>query len=133
MSKLFTVIIPLLVMLILSNGFAEEANVNLSKLNDGLIMAVKSDHEGLQLSAMMLIIKHSDKVKVSQLANDIYQIYSSHENDRFRQLALVTLHKMNNRRILRNLVFDIDSETNPVIRHQMATILKKMPPMSAGY
>ena len=133
MSKLFTVIIPLLVMLILSNGFAEEEKVNFNKLSDGLIMAVKSDHEGLQVSAMMLIIKHSDKVKVDQLANDIYQIYSSHENDKFRQLALVTLHKMHNRRILSNLVFDIDSESNPLIRHQMDTILKTMPPLSAGY
>ena len=133
MSRFFTAIIPLLVILVFSTGFAGEEDVDLNKLNEGLVMAVRSDHEGLQLSALMLIIEHSDKLKVDQLSNDIYNIYSSHENDKFRQLALIALHKMNNRRILKNLVFDIDNESNPIIRHQIATILNEMPPFYAGY
>jgi hypothetical protein len=133
MSRLFTIITALLVFLFLSNGFAAEENVDVSKLNDGVIMAVKSDHQGLQASAMMMIIKHSDKIEVDELADDIYEIYASHENEKFRQLALIALHKMNNRRLLKNLVFDIDNESNPIIRHQISSILREMPPLSAGY
>jgi len=133
MSRLFTTITAVLVFVVLSNGFAAEENVDVSKLNDGVVMAVKSDHEGLQVSAMMMIIKHSDQIEVDQLANVIYEFYVSNENERFRQLALITLHKMNNKRLLKNLVFDIDNESNPIMRHQIETILKEMPPLSAGY
>ena len=133
MSRLSTIIIPLLVILVFSNGFAGKEKVDISKLNDGLVMAIKSDHQGLQVSAMMLIIEHPDEIEIDRLANDIYNFYSSNENDKFRQLALVALHKMNNKRLLKNLYFDLEKESNPIIRHQITTILKAMPPLYAAY
>ena len=88
-----------------------------------LIEALKSNNEGLQISAMQLVIKHADKVWVHEAAYDIYQIFCNNENPRVRQLALVTLYKIQNRWALECLCKDVKKETNPIIKHQMLAII----------
>jgi hypothetical protein len=90
-----------------------------------LIEALKSNNEGLQTSAMQLVIKHADKVWVHEAAYDIYQIFCNHENPRVRQLALVTLYKIQNRWALECLCKDVKKETNPIIKHQMLAIVNE--------
>ncbi|MEE9117248.1 MAG: hypothetical protein V3U02_01470, partial [Calditrichia bacterium] len=77
------------------------------------------------------IIMYADSLTVDQMASNIYQIYSSHENAKVRQFALVALYKMNNIWILKNLVDDIYSESNPIIRNQIAFILEEKPSLYA--
>jgi len=96
-----------------------------------LIEALKSNNEGLQISAMQLVIKHADKVWVHEAAYDIYQIFCNNENPRVRQLALVTLYKIQNRWALECLCKDVKKETNPIIQHQMQAIIHEQQGMFA--
>jgi hypothetical protein len=61
------------------------------------------------------------------MSSNIYEIFSSHEDPKLRQLALMALYKLNCMWCLKNLVDDIYEETDPIIRHQIATILKEKP------
>jgi Mg2+ and Co2+ transporter CorA len=127
MSRLSTILIPLLAILFFVNGFAQEEKTNWEKFSENLIWGLNSGNEGLERSAMCIIIKHADSLTVNQVSFNIYQIFSSHENPKVRQLALVALYKMNSIWVLKNLVDDIYDESDPIIRHQIATILKERP------
>ena len=127
MSKLSTVLIPLLAILFLANVFAQQEKPDWDKFSENLIWGLNSGNEGLERSAMRFIIKYADSLAVNQVSYNIYNIYSSHENAKVRQLALVALYKMNNVWVLKKLVDDIYDESDPIIRHQIATILKEKP------
>ena len=127
MSRFSTVFISLLAMALISSGFAQDETVDWEKFSEGLVWGLTSGNDGLERSSMRLIIKYADKLDVNQVASNIYSILISHENPKVRQLALVALHKMNNVWQLNNLVDDIYTETDPIIRHQMATILNEKP------
>jgi hypothetical protein len=127
MSRYSTVFISLLAMTLISTGFAREGKVNWEMFGENLIWGIRSGNEGLQRSAMCFIIKYADHLEVDEVSSNIYQIFSSHENPKMRQLALVTLYKMNCTWCLKYLVDDIYKETDPTIRHQIAAILKEKP------
>jgi hypothetical protein len=96
---------------------------------DNLIQALRSDNDGLKASAMQMIIKHQGKLWVHEAAYDIYVIFREHENVKMRQMALVTLYKMQNDWFLASLEDELDRETSPAIRHQILAIMccKKNP------
>jgi len=127
MSRFSTVFISLLAMTLISTGFAQEGKVDWEMFGENLVWGLTSENEGLQRSAMKFIIKYADSLDINEASPNVYQIFSSHENSKVRQLALVTLYKMNCMWCLKNLVDDIYKETDPIIRHQIATILKEKP------
>jgi len=93
--------------------------------SDNLINALKSGNEGLQISAMQLVVTHADNVWVHDAVYDIYQIFCNNENPRVRQLALVTLYRIQNNWVLQCLCKDVKKETNPTIKHQMLAIIQE--------
>ena len=127
MRRLSTVFISLLAMTTISSGFAQNGKVRWDMFSENLIWGMKSGNEGLQRSAMRFIIRYTDSLDVDRMSFNIYQIFTSHENPKMRQLALVTLHKMNYVWFLKCLVDDIYKETDPIIRHQIAAILREKP------
>ncbi len=127
MSRISTLFISLLAMTLISTGFAQEGKVDWEMFGENLMWGLTSENEGLQRSAMQFIIKYADSLDINEASPDVYQIFSSHENPKVRQLALVTLYKMNCVWCLKNLVDDIYKETDPIIRHQIAAILQEMP------
>jgi hypothetical protein len=131
MSRLSTVFISLLAMTLISSGFAQEEKVDWDMFSENLIWGLTSGNEGLEQSAMRFIIKYADSLDINEMSPNIYQIFSSHENPKVRQLALVTLYKMNCVWCLKNLVDDIYEETDPIIRHQIAIILQENPVLCA--
>ena len=130
--RIFTkLIIPLLAILLITNGFAQEKQVDWAKFSDGLIRALKSDNHGLKMSAMQLIIKHAENLTVNAAVYDIYEIYRYHDNDKVRQLALIALYKMDHTWALQKLVEDVYTESNPIIQYQIKTILEEKPILSS--
>jgi len=127
MSRFSTVLIPLVAILFFANVFAQKEKTDWNKFSENLIWGLNSGNEGLERSAMRFIIRYTDSLSINQLSSKIYDIYSSHENAKVRQLALVALNKMNNVWTLRNLVDDIYNESDPIIRHQIAAILNENP------
>jgi hypothetical protein len=117
--------------IIIGIGFAQEELVDWESYSDNLVKFLRSDEDSLKILAMQRIIFHADKVNVNQEVYTIYNIYRSHKNEKVRQMALVTLYKINNVWVLKNLIDDYYKEPNPVIRGQIEAILKEKPILSA--
>ena len=120
MKKLATISLVFIVAFMFSNAVASD---DWNTFSDNLVKALQSDNDGLKISAMQLIIKYGDKVWVHDATFQVYQIFKEHENPRMRQLALVTLYKMNSEWFKHELPKDLAEETSPALRHQMMAML----------
>ena len=69
-------------------------------------------------------------VNANHVGHDIYRMYRNHKNDKIRQMALVSLYKMEHYFLLKNLKDDLYKEKNREIRKQIYAILGKMPVLS---
>ena len=123
--------VVLLSALFLIPVFAQNEMITWDGDSDALVTFLKSDNDNLKIFAMQQIILNTDRVKVTRVSHHVYNVFRNHTNDKVRQLALVTLYKLNHIFILKNLVDDYYSESNPKIRMQIAYILEKMPVLSS--
>ncbi len=73
---------------------AQERTVNWDAFSKNLVRAIQEGNEGLQQSAMCMIIRYGDYLHVKDARFDIVRIFRSHKNPKVRQLALVTLYKI---------------------------------------
>ena len=120
----FTVLALATVFLSLSTILADEpANINWDQFSKGLTMALKSDNLGVKLSAMQLVIKYGNKVNVKNARYDVMDTFLYSKDRRVRQLALVTLSKINNTFDMGLLERQIKFEDDPVIKNQIAAVL----------
>jgi len=99
------------------------ANVDWDKFSNSLVKSLKSDNEGVRLSAMQLVIKYGDKVNVSSARYEVMDTFMNHDNQKVRQMALVTLYKINNVFDMGLLERQYKFEEDPVIQNQLAAIL----------
>lgn len=119
-----TIVLVLGIMLIAwSNGTAQVAKTNWDAFSKNLVKAIASDNEGLQLSAMGMIIRYSDSLDVDDAVFDIVRIFRNHKNPRVRRLALVTLHKIQNDWSMYFLQRNRKFETDPAILKQSCCIV----------
>ena len=79
-----------------NNSYAQERQVNWEAFSKNLVMALGTTNTGLQLSAMGMIIRYSDKLQVDEAVFDVMRIYRLYKDPQVRILALVTLHKIQN-------------------------------------
>jgi hypothetical protein len=97
MKRLIGVILVsfIIVFLFYNIGYAQvPQNVNWNAFGKNLVKAIQSDNEGLQRSAMCMIIRYADYLSVKDARFDIVRIFRSHKNPKVRQLAMVTLYHM---------------------------------------
>ena len=106
-------------MLAFSGEQAEADQVNWNAFSKNLVKAIASENEGLQRSAMRMIIHHADKVNVDQAVFDLVRIYRSNKNEKVRQLAVVALHKIQNKWAMDFLKRDLKFEDSPVLQKQI--------------
>ena len=99
------------------------ANTNWELFSKNLVKALNSDNLGLKVSAMQKVIKYKEKVDVEDAALEIVRLYRRHKDERVRQLALVTLHSMQNDWALGIVKRDYNFENNSKIKRLMAAII----------
>lgn len=90
-----------------------------------LVIALKSGNTGLQVSAMQLVIKWDKKVNVSAAALDLVKLYRKHENEKVRQIALVTINTMNNDFAAGIVARDIAFEKSEQMKRLMVAVIKQ--------
>ena len=88
-----------------------------------LTNAVKSENIGLQISAMQMVIKYSDKVDIDNSVINLVRLYRSQKDEKIRQIALVTIHAIQNDWALGIVKRDLRSETSPKIKKLMAAVI----------
>ena len=116
--------IVILTLLLICNTFGNERKVNWEAFGANLVVALKSNHPGLQESAMQRIIQYSENLDVTEAVYDIALIFRFDGNSQMRRLAMVTLSKINTDHSLSYLCQYLKYEENSSIRKQCCCIIK---------
>lgn len=119
LSSVLLIILVAMPMLVWGGEKGETNQIDWNAFGKNLVKAIASDNEGLQCSAMRLIIQHADKLDVDQAVFDLVRIYRSNKNERIQQLAIVTLHKIQNKWAMGFLKRDLKFQDSPVLRRQI--------------
>ena len=120
-SIFFLIILALVFSTVPANAQTDE--VNWEAFSKNLVMALKTDNEGLQLSAMGMIIRYGDRLDVDDAVFDIVRIFRLHKNSRVRVLAMVALHKTQNDWAMYYLTRNMQFETDECVKKQCCRIL----------
>ena len=102
---------------------AQTQDVNWEAFSKNLVKALKSDNEGLQLSAMGMIVRYGDQLDVDEAVFDIVRVFRLHDNSRVRILAMVTLHKMQNEWAMYYLKRNMEFESDECVKKQCCRIV----------
>ncbi|NOX88196.1 MAG: hypothetical protein GXO77_04155 [Calditrichaeota bacterium] len=109
---------------LLSFGFAQETRTpDWKKFSKQLVKSVKSENEGVRISAMQQIIRFSDSVKVTNARYAVMKNFLSAKDHGVRQLALITLYKIGNWFDMGYLQLHYPYEKDPLLKRQIAAIL----------
>jgi hypothetical protein len=123
-SKSFICAIIILVMVFfVTDTQAKPHKVNWDAFSINLVIALKSNHPGLQESAMQRIIRYSDSLNVDDAVYDIALIFRFDDNPQLRRLAMVTLSKINTDHSLGYLCQFMKYEDNPAIKKQCCRVI----------
>jgi hypothetical protein len=106
-----------------TNGMAQESQVKWEAFSKNLVMALGTTNTGLQLSAMGMIIRYSDKLQVNDAVFDIMRIYRLNKDPQVRILALVTLHKIKNDWSMYCLKSNMKFETDERVKQMCGFVL----------
>ncbi len=105
-------------------GNAQPREEDWETFSKNLVHALQSDNEGLQQSAMCLIIEHAEKLHVEDGAFALLQIFRHHEHRGMRVLAMMSLYKIQHNfgmfLIQRSVTLDPDAFIRKRSRHLMA-------------
>ncbi|RMH80093.1 MAG: hypothetical protein D6681_18830 [Calditrichaeota bacterium] len=94
-------------------------NADWKTFNKNLIQALRSGNEGLQMSALQLIIEHAPRVDMEEPLYDVMRIYRNHSSVQMRRLAFVALTKIDNSQVRYFLKRQLRFESDPVIIKQL--------------
>jgi hypothetical protein len=89
-----------------------------------LVVALKSDHDGLKQAAMIHIIRYKDKLNVSKTIFPLVDIFQKHPNEKFRELATAALHYTDNKWAEDYLRKNYAEEKNPQIKRIIVSCLQ---------
>lgn len=109
-------LILILLIVLVSFSWSQEGIQNTeadwTAFSKNLVRALGTPNEGLQISAMSMVVRYGDNLDVNNAVFDVVRIFRNNKNPKIRQLALVTLYKMQNKWAVdflkRNLKFEKD-------------------------
>lgn len=122
-KSLSVVFFVILTLFLFTETHAEARKVNWKAFSTNLVVAIKSNHPGLQESAMQRIISYADSLDVSAAVYDIALLFRFDHNPRVRRMAMVTLSKINTEHALGYLCQYLKYEKNLAIRNQCCWII----------
>lgn len=124
LSTLFFVAFSLCVAGFASGAETEKDNrINWKTYGENLSLALRSENLGLQRSALQTIILKGDKIELGSGIVDLMNVYLTHENEGFRQLALVAIHKTQNEWAIQYLKANRAQEKSKKLRRLIALIV----------
>jgi hypothetical protein len=108
---------------------APESNYNWELISENLVVGLKSGNPGVQQAAMRMVIQHPEELDVNDAINELMYIYRFNNDTKMRQLALVTLHKINSEYAMdfakRNLEFETDDKVLKLSQAALCDCLKR--------
>ena len=98
---------------------------NWEAFSKNLIMALKSSNEGLQRSAMQQIIVYADQLNVKKGVLELSRIYSNHEDDGVRRLAMMAMYKIDRKWAVEYLRKNIKFEKSGKLKKDIFAMIEK--------
>ncbi len=125
MKRMITLMIALLFVIssLVMAGDRVKNDVDWQSFNANLVKALKSDCEGLQVSAMVQYLNHADSLDINPAVLNVIGVYRDSKNLAAKRLALATLHKMDNNFAIGFLRRALRFEESPVLQNQIAHII----------
>ena len=96
---------------------------NWQKFGENLAVALNSCNCGLQVSALQKVIRYSNQVTINRAIKKIVRLYRGHPDLRVRQLALVTIHAVQNDWAIGIVKRDLRFESNPGMKRLMRAVI----------
>lgn len=88
-----------------------------------ILTALHSENAGLKISAMQKVVKYKDLVDINNSVLELMRVYRKSNDEKMRQLALVTIHAIQNDWALGILKRDLQFEQSPKIKKLMIAVL----------
>lgn len=85
--------------------------------------ALGSDHEGIQTSALQMVIRYGENVSVREAVYDVMRIYRNHSDDNMRRMAVVALGEMDSKWAIGFLKMSVEHEKSPAIRKTIQSVI----------
>jgi hypothetical protein len=105
--------------------FADETRqldkVNWEAFSKNIVKGLSIDNDGVKQAALQHIVNYGEYLNVDKAVFDIVNIYRNSKNEKFRQLAVIALHKMHNEWAMNFLQENLRLETNPAIKKQIVS------------
>jgi hypothetical protein len=101
----------------------KEKKIDWKSYGENLAWALRSDNIGLQRSALLTIIHKGENIELGKGIYDLMNVYLTHEDERFRQLALIAIHKTQNDWAMNYLKARYHAEKSKKLKKLMAIIL----------
>jgi hypothetical protein len=86
---------PITVEMLSASAEAAVVEAQWKRFSTNLVEALKSEHAGVQQTAMRYVIQYNDQVSVSEAVFDVMKIYRNDTDDNRRRMAVVALGNMN--------------------------------------
>ncbi len=103
-----------------------------STFSNNLVTALKSEHDGLKVAAMGMIIRYGNQLEVKGAVFNVMNIYRTHENESMRRMALVTLGQMESSWAIGFLERAGQFEDSPVLHHTLRAVVAEYHATHAG-
>jgi len=123
--RVFKLFVLLVVLMAFGLQDAYSGEAKWDNFSKNLVIALKSDNEGLRRSAMNLIVRYGESLNVDEAVFDVVQIFRYSDNQKERRLALIALYKMQNDWSMYFLKRHMKFEDNPTLKHQIAVIVQE--------
>lgn len=121
MKKLLFTFAAVSLMCICAFAGNESPKWNLFNLN--MKLAMQSSNPGVQLDALKLIIRYSDKLSDTDFFFDAAKEFNACENREIRKAALIALYKLDPDKAVAFYSLQQNREQNDAIRGKMTTII----------
>lgn len=102
---------------------ATASTADWNAFSKNLLIAFKSDNDGLQQGALRMVIRYGKQVRVNRAVYDIMHIYREHEDDNVRRMAVVALGKMEHRWAMGFLRLAEEYEKTPEVQRTIRAVL----------
>ncbi len=127
MKRVITCLIILALSLVVIGAnpvYSQDDEFNWVSFSKNLAANLASENSGVKQSAMQLIIKYGDKLKLDDDAIfELVRIYRGENDVKYRQMALVTLYSLKDKWAMKFIKQSYNFEYDPVLKHTIAAMV----------
>jgi len=101
------------------------ASTNWEAFSTNIEHSLKSGNLGVQKSAMMHIIKYSDRLKVNNALDDIIELYKTADDETTREIALLAVFSLDSKTAVELLNERVQEDFDGLMKEKLNKYLSK--------